>query len=107
MLSSKALKKDIEEIKNFLVGDTQAKAKKLDEILYYLSNIKLDVASVTRVPDDNGKPCIRVIYSVPYIFINFDDNGEIIENETFKSINMLNLISFDDMMKIQNAIKNK
>lgn len=99
----KEIKTDIKELK----GNLGVRAKRADELENYISKIELKVKSVSEVPGADGKTDIRVVYEIPQIIIKFDDSGEIIENEVFRAINMLNLISFDDMLKISNVIKNK
>ena len=78
-----------------------------EEIKRLLSNIELKVKSIIEVPGENGSTDLRIIYEAPQIILKFDDNNEPYENNVFKSINMLNLISIDDMQKIVNAIKNR
>lgn len=101
------IKKDTEEIIKILNGDLKEKALEGEEIKRLLSNIELKVKSIIEVPGENGSTDLRIIYEAPQIILKFDDNNEPYENNIFKSINMLNLISIDDMQKIVNAIKNR
>lgn len=101
------IKKDTEEIIKILNGDLKEKALEGEEIKRLLSNIELKVKSIIEVPGENGSTDLRIIYEAPQIILKFDDNNEPYENNVFKSINMLNLISIDDMQKIVNAIKNR
>lgn len=103
----KEIKSEIQHLKETMAGDFEKKSRKLDEIEYYLSKIQLNVKNVSEIIGPDGRTDIRVVYEVPQLFIMFDDSGEIIENETFKAINMLNLISSEDMIKILKAIENK
>lgn len=103
----KDVKKDLAEIKAKIVGDLSAKADKLDEILEYLSHIQLKVKSITETVDYNGKRALKVVYDVPQILLTFDDDDNIMINETFRAINGLNLIDMEDQIKLLESINKK
>ena len=103
------LKKDITEIKDKfgkLTEETINKAKKYDELNQYLKNVRLNVTGLAETYDiEKMRNKIVVSYSIDPINIYIDMDNNVSVNETFKSINMLNLISFDDMAKITNKIE--
>lgn len=105
----KEIKSNICELKNTfdeIMGDALKKSKKYDEISSYLSNIQLDVARVDLVfNQETAKYGVKIAYSVKPIELYFDSTiNDFATNEVFKSINMLNLISVDDMAKIVNKV---
>ena len=105
--------KDIKEIKttlNEIASDTLEKARKYDELMKYLSKIKLELEKAALSYNQDGTYNVKVNYKMPYVLLSFDGDGNVIQNERFTAINMLNLISIDDMMKISEVIneaKNK
>lgn len=87
-----------------LTAENQQKIKKYEEITEYLGDIKINVSKIDFVVDKNGNVGIEVSYTIPKQKVEFDDENHLIQNKTFKAINMLNLISFDDMQKISNKL---
>lgn len=105
----KEIKSTIVELKNSfdeIMGDALKKSKKCDEMSNYISNIQLDVARVDLVfNQETAKYGIKITYGIKPIELYFDSTiNDFASNETFKSINMLNLISVDDMAKIVNKV---
>lgn len=102
------VKSEIKEIKAMLADmndGTTYKAKQYDQQKERLQNIKLEVEKASVFFDaTNGVYGVKVEYAVPPALIYITDNGEVVASDTFKSINLLNLISFDDMKKIQAKI---
>lgn len=103
----KNLKKDSEEIKIVLneIKDTLSKdyaykVKELNETKEYLSNISLRIKAITRTVDNYGNPALKITYEAPQVFLCFDENLKPIQNETFRSINALDLISQEDQLKL-------
>lgn len=101
------IKKDIlEEVqdikKNLQVftNESQTKIKKYEEIMEYLKDVKINVSSIKPIINDKGTVNVEITYSIPKQIIEFDDENNIVANKIFKAINMLNLISFEDMEKI-------
>ena len=101
------IKKDIlEEVqdikKNLQVftNESQTKIKKYDEIMEYLKDVKINVSNIKPIINDKGTINVEITYSIPKQIIEFDDENNIVANKIFKAINMLNLISFEDMEKI-------
>lgn len=90
----------LEEKVNTLSGENQIKIKKYEEQKEYLKDFNMKVSKTDYVVDKNGNIGIEVHYSVPKQIIQFDDENNMIPNKTFKAINMLNLISMEDMQQI-------
>lgn len=107
MSVKKDIKETVDRIETLLTGNLKERAKRADELEEYLSHVELRVKSVSEVPGSDGTTDIRVVYECPQIIIRYDGNGNIIENETFKAINMLNLIPLEDMQRIISVIENK
>lgn len=89
--------KKIEELTTLL----KAKSDKLDEIEQYLTNVHLKVSKIVESPIDES---LKVFYEINPISLRFDSNGSLKVDEEFKAINMLNLISLDDMQRLSYSI---
>lgn len=105
-----AIKKDLKkivasqnEIISYLKGEYLEKAKKYDQIKEWLANINIKMKSVESF-NDYGEPIIKVEYSLKPLILEFDENNEILKNETFVAINNLNLVDFESMQKISEQI---
>lgn len=103
----KKMKEDLAEIKAALSKDYINKANRLEEVEGYLSNISLKVKSIANVLDENGKPALKIVYEIPSVLLTFDDNGEVMLNEMFRSINGLDLIDMSDKLLILENINKK
>lgn len=105
---NKKVKDDIKEIKDsvdkLLDSGVFNKANRCDFLEQNLKNIKLKVSKIkpTLIESNIG---LTISYEIAPITIFIDDENVICPNETFKSINLLNLISFEDMQKIQKKIE--
>lgn len=75
--------------------------KRYNETMSYLSNVKLKVKAVKYSEQDQT---IFITYDAPTVVLNVDDEGNIDTNRIFKSINMLDLISIDDMQMISKEL---
>ena len=103
----KEIKKNTVEIKAALAGDLSRKSQKLDEVLEDLSHVQLKVKSITDTVDYNGRPALKVVYEAPQILLLFDDDGNVLVNETFRAINGLDLIDMNDKIKLMEKINEK
>lgn len=106
-----AVKKDIKEIKLSLKNleatfnkNIKEKAEKYDELYNDIKKIKFDNISLIQGFDNYGNPTIKVNYNFSPIILRFDDNYQLIEDNVFKAINKLNMISLNDMEKLKIAI---
>ena len=98
--------KDIKEIKdkvNLINEKTLHKSQKYDDIIEKLKTIKIKVTKVSLYMND-GKWDVKVDYDVPTNIIKVDENTSY-QNEMFTNINILNLISMEDMVKIAKKIE--
>ena len=110
MLTKKKLLDELNELKNkiddltkdvsTLTKDNQTKIKKYNEMVEFLKDVKISVSKVNFNVNDRGSIGVDIHYHIPKQSIYFNDENEIIMNKTFRAINMLNLISLDDMQKI-------
>lgn len=80
------------------------KAEKYDETLRLLKKVKINVKKFSTELKDNATVSLKIEYEIPPIEIMFDETGCSFINERFQAMNLLNLISFDDMRKIQEQL---
>lgn len=102
-----SIKKDLKEIKEAFLGLTEStlkKAKKYDEIHENLKNVVLKPTNFHTKIDENGNLYFSVEFKTPEIRVYYDENGEMIKNNMFYSINYLNLISIDDMLELNKKL---
>lgn len=103
-----SVKKDIKEIKekiNYLYDSKLiSKAKKYDELARKISNIKFDSVDVKKTYDYEGRIIKKFLYKLE-IDLEVDENGDVIPNEMFKSINELNLLRLEDLLSLNEKIK--
>lgn len=105
----KEMKKQVDEVHDLLDKTIIFKAKKYDEIMLYLKNISLDL-KIDKFINELGEDEYKLTYSLPSVNLRFDEKGELQENLLFTSINMLDLISVEDIQKLLKIIseeKNK
>ena len=104
---NKKVKQEISQINQKLTklldSGVMNKAQRCDFLDLNLKNVKIKVSKITPVfiQDNFG---LTIEYKIDPITI-YIDNGNVFPNESFKSINLLNLISFEDMQKIQKKIE--
>lgn len=103
MFKDKKILKEIESINAFLTSDSKKKIEELENIKKMLSFIQLSVKGTNVGYDNAGNKVLTIKYEMPNIHLTIED-GELSENETFKAINMLNLISMTDLIKLQDFI---
>lgn len=99
--------RDIKDIKLMVANSTKenlSKSRKYDELKKLTSNVSLSVKNIVKGVDTNGNDFIKITYNTPDVILYFDDNGNIMYNPQFYAINMLNLISNDDMQKLADYI---
>lgn len=86
-------KKDSEELK---------KTKEL------VSHVKFKIKDVRIVEDtDAGKQRVVVVYELPRVVLELDENGNPNKNDFFYSSNMLDMISLEDMSLFQKVLRNR
>ena len=81
------------------------KARKYDEMLALLKNVRVRVDRATPVLSmDNDEYYVQIAYKIGDECIAIE-NGEAALNETVRALNLLGIVSVDDMNKIINAIE--
>jgi len=104
---NKKVKKEISEINEkldkLLNSGIFNKAERCDFLEQNLKNIKLKVSKIKPVLFESNIG-VTIEYEIAPVTVYLDGEN-IFPNETFKSINFLNLISFEDMSKIQKKIE--
>ena len=102
------IRKDIKEIRkkvDSLTNETINKAKKYDELINNLNKIKIKIDKTSFFVDEYGKIALKIDYQIPPIRLYFDDNDDVIKNETFYSLNILNLVPMEEQLKIVKKIE--
>lgn len=92
---------EISDIRSLISAKNKAKADKYDEIRDRLSKITIKVSSISHFMDDMGRKYLKVSYEIPDGIITLEDDGTFGCNDILKYINLLDLISLEDMRKIQ------
>lgn len=81
-------------------------SEELKKIKDLLAHVKFKIKEVRAVDNQNtGGKSVIVTYELPRIVLELDENGNPNKNEFFYSVNMLNLVSFEDMMKVQKVLE--
>jgi hypothetical protein len=106
------LRKDIKEIKDSIKQINSnldktiiEKAKKFDELSENLKKVELKIKSAKMHISDSGEEQLKIEYEINPIYLQFDQDNNIVCNPEFYAINMLNLISPQDMQKMSLAIE--
>ena len=79
------------------------KAQKYDDIKRLLDVVTIKVSNCVSSMGDDGKFDVTVEYSIPTQVIDFDEDV-VRQNEVVRALNLLGLISADDMEKIAKQI---
>ncbi len=103
----KEIKQTLNELKEASIGNLEKRSKRADELENYLSKVRINLKKVSDITLQNGKSGIRIIYDMPQIILELDDNGEIIPNDTFTAINMLDLLNMNDLIYLSRIINSK
>lgn len=105
-MRTKTIIKEIKKKLDSLTDETILKAKKYEELIKHLSNVKLRVKkSKLFLSEATANIGVEVEYETLPVKIIFDENNEIIKNDRFIAINMLDLIPMSDMDKLNELIK--
>lgn len=99
--------KETRELKEVLSKDGIKKIKEYDNLMNQISSLQ-SLLTITVAPtiDENGKTIIKLLYkcNIPTQIIEINDDGVLVVPEIVKNINLLNIISIDDMNKISKSI---
>ena len=106
-----SLRKDIKAIKQMVeemhkdYDDLLKKERKLAEQTELLKHVKFVVKRADTMFNQNTLSYgVVVEYELPKVQVDFEVGGEQMTNDRLRAINMLDLISFDDMQKIKQAL---
>ena len=105
----KILTQKLEETSKLLDAATLYKSQQYDKMKPLLKNIQLQ-AKIEENIDDFGNTEYKVVYFLPSIVLKFDKDGQVIKDDLFYSVNMLDLLSpkaFDDIQKVLKKEKMK
>lgn len=108
MVTKKQILKEIQDLSNIIKGDRFTQLEKDSEELHklqeLLSHIKFKVKDIKYYKDDNA---VRIVYELPKIVLPLNEEGKVAKkDEFFYSTNVLELISLDDMLMIQEFLNN-
>lgn len=92
------------ELKKALDPKRQEKAELYDEMVKQLSQVQLSVKKAYVSIREDGLYQVVVEYSVPTQYVVIDSENIANCSDTFKAINDLNLINYEDMVRIQKKI---
>jgi hypothetical protein len=101
--------KETKELREVISKDGAEKIRKYDELMKALDTLT-GILSINTVKsyDDLGNPTITVTYksniTPQTIYINEENDLKV--SEAFRAINLLNLISYKDMRRLNNEIEN-
>ena len=106
MVTKKQILAQLNELTDLIKSDEFNRLKKdsdeLKETKSLLSNIKFKVKDIKYYKDENF---VQIRYELPVINLTLDDQGNPSKNEFFYSSNRLEMISLEDMKKIQELLE--
>lgn len=105
--------KDIKELKKqiailnekMLNKEIIFKAQKYDEMVSNLNKIKFGLKIKKQFNQETGDVFLKIDYELPSIELHFDENGNVIKNDLFYSINVLNLLDDNNLNILQQEIE--
>lgn len=105
----KHLESDLSEltriVKNREYQELKRQSEDFSTVKNLLEQVKINVKEVKTVLDqDTMEDVVTVKYELPIVTVRFDENGDPLKNELFYALNALNLISYEDMEKIQKVL---
>ena len=69
-----------------------------------LKNVRIKLKDIKEVLCEDGYSRIEVKYEVPTIYLNLDGDGKVLRNETFRAINILDLLPREDTLRIAKVL---
>lgn len=99
------IEEKIQEISKKLDHSIINKAKKYDEIISLLSNINISANVLKKTNLMNGEDYLLIEYKISPTKILCNDDGEIDCDNTFYSLNMLNLLDLEFVKEAQKEIE--
>lgn len=102
------LQKTVNELKEIVVTQELTRLRNINkdykEQCELLSHIHLELKNVRTVERDDGSYYLEVSYKTPVVHISFNEEGKLVRNDFFRSVNMLNLLSQEDTERIAKEI---
>lgn len=96
------LQASIDDLKSVEINRLRDESAELKELKELLENVRLGVKKVQAFEDGS----VKIIYNIPSVVIKKDADGNWEKNDFFYSVNKLELISFEDMLKISKVLDN-
>jgi uncharacterized protein YuzE len=105
----KEIQKELKELKKLVeTNELERLRRRHDELITQnklLEYIKINVAKARVVETEEGDKSVVVKFSMPDIVLKFDEDGNVIKNNTFYAINYLNLLSIEDTLKLNEILR--
>lgn len=95
--------KDVRELKAMQDPKTLEKARKYDELKELIPNLKVSVEKIIPSVNAKGNTELEIVYSIPHGKIEIDENGNSETDRLVYSLNFLDVLGFDDQMRIREA----
>lgn len=95
-----AIEEEIRSLSKQVFDYNKDRASELADLKKKIKSLNLKVGSITPYLDNAGRTHLRVTYLVENGDIFLNDDGLLESNEVFTQVNLLNLISYDDMKKL-------
>ena len=104
------LQQSVQELTNIVKTQElvrlREESKELKEIKEYLSHVQFKLKDVKAFEGEElGKINIRITYQLPVVTLTLDSEGNPNKDDFFYSSNILGLLSFEDMKKIQKVLE--
>lgn len=106
MVTKKQILKEVQELSNLIKSNTfnqlKEDSEELKRIKELLSHIRFKVKDIKYYKDDDA---VKITYELPKIVLKLDENGKVAnKNDFFYSVNVLELVSLEDMLTIQDFL---
>ena len=106
MGTKKELRQIKELLQKYIDNNVLKKAELYEKNKENIEKVKLHLKGVHKFFDEeNGSWGAKVEYNIPPVIIYFDENKEIVQNDVFRAINLLNLLSIEDTLKLVNELE--
>lgn len=106
MVTKKQILAQLQELTDLIKSEEFKRLKQdsdeLNRIKALLPNIKFKVKDTTFFKEDN---VLQIRYELPVVRLQLDESGNPNKNEFFYSTNVLEMISLEDMKKIQDYLE--
>ena len=103
-----SLRKDVKDIKELveqMSKETLHKAKEYDRLIELLKMIPVRVSKIHTSMNKDLTYSVKIEYGLPAVELKVDKNTYAPNTESFKAINLLNLLSMEDAQKISREIE--